>query len=287
MDKPRNFNQGIVLLSAFKYALRTLEFIHPYFAMRLAAFFFTKPLSYQLLEREVFVDSNAQKSSVHIKGLEKSVYTYHWTGKGSKIMLMHGWSGRATNFFKIIEKLMDLDYDIYAFDAPAHGKSRGVTTNLPEFILTLEFLLNKWGPFEAILGHSGGAFSSAYVCARHPEIKKLILISSFDKAIDLFKKYFDLIGLGQISQKLMGDYFFLKTKKKITEFSTADSANSIQAKTLVIHDESDMEVELFNALNIDKNLKKGRLIITKGLGHRRILRDDAVIDETLDFLKRN
>jgi alpha-beta hydrolase superfamily lysophospholipase len=284
MVKPRNDHQGIVLPSAFIYSLRLLEFLHPYLAMRLALFFFAKPLKYQFLERETPVFSKAEKSTVHILSLKKSVFCYHWQGKGAKIMLMHGWSGRATNFFKIIEKLMVMDYDIYAFDAPAHGKSRGIITNLPEFILILDTLLNQWGPFEAILGHSGGGFSSAHVCAYHPEIKKLILISPFDKSIDIFENYFHLIGLGEKARGLMLDYFFKITKKKISEFSTSFSACSIQTNTLIIHDEIDREVALYNAVNIYKGLKKGRLIITKGLGHRRILRDDRVVDEIFYFL---
>ncbi|MGB2434584.1 MAG: alpha/beta hydrolase, partial [Flavobacteriaceae bacterium] len=245
MDKPRNDNQGIVLPSAFIYSLRILEFLHPYLGMRLAAFFFARPFRYKLLEREIPVLSQAQKSSVNIKKLGKSVFCYHWEGKGPKIMLMHGWSGRATNFYKIIEALMRLDYDIYAFDAPAHGKSRGLTTNLPEFILTLDSLLSRWGPFEAILGHSGGGFSSSYVCADRPEIKKLILISPFDQSIDLFEKYYELIGLGEKARKLMLDYFFRKTNKNISAFSSSISAQSINAKCMIIHDENDREVELY------------------------------------------
>lgn len=285
MDKPRNDNQGIVLPSAFIYSLRILEFLHPYLGMRLAAFFFARPFRYKLMEREIPVLSQAQKSSVNIKKLGKSVFCYHWEGKGPKIMLMHGWSGRATNFYKIIEALMRLDYDIYAFDAPAHGKSRGLTTNLPEFILTLDSLLSRWGPFEAILGHSGGGFSSSYVCADRPEIKKLILISPFDQSIDLFEKYYELIGLGEKARKLMLDYFFRKTNKNISAFSSSISAQSINAKCMIIHDEYDREVELYNAINIEKNLKKGKLIVTQGLGHRRILRDDSVIDQIVSFLK--
>lgn len=285
MDKPRNDNQGIVLPSAFIYSLRILEFLHPYLGMRLAAFFFARPFRYKLMEREIPVLSQAQKSSVNIKKLGKSVFCYHWEGKGPKIMLMHGWSGRATNFYKIIEALMRLDYDIYAFDAPAHGKSRGLTTNLPEFILTLDSLLSRWGPFEAILGHSGGGFSSSYVCADRPEIKKLILISPFDQSIDLFEKYYELIGLGEKARKLMLDYFFRKTNKNISAFSSSISAQSINAKCMIIHDENDREVELYNAINIEKNLKKGKLIVTQGLGHRRILRDDSVIDQIVSFLK--
>lgn len=285
MDKPRNDNQGIVLPSAFIYSLRILEFIHPYLSMRLAAFFFSKPFRYKLQEREIPVLSKAQKSSFNIKSLGRTICCYHWKGRGTKVMLVHGWSGRATNFYKIIEALIGLNCDVYAFDAPAHGKSRGLITNLPEFTLCLEALLNRWGPFDSILGHSGGGFASAYVCAHRPEIKKLILISPFDRSMDLFEKYFELIGLEKKAQSLMYNYFFRKTNIDVSEFSCSISAQSINAKTLVIHDENDREVELYNSINIDKNLKNGELIVTKGLGHRRILRTESVIDKIVSFLK--
>jgi pimeloyl-ACP methyl ester carboxylesterase len=287
MDKPRNDNQGIVLPPLFIYCLRVLEFLNPYLGMRLAAFFFSKPFRYQLPEREIPLLSEAQKSLVFIKNLTKSVYCYHWRGSGPKIMLMHGWSGRATNFYKIIERLMLSNYDIYAFDAPAHGKSPGLTTNLQELIIAQETLIKEWGPFEAVLGHSGGGITSCDVCVRNPKIKKLILISPFDKSIDVFEKYFNLIQLRDKARKLMIAYFFKKTHKKIKEFSSAILAQHIQAKTLVIHDQDDKEVEVFNAVNIDKNLKNSRLMITQGLGHRRILRDSIVIDEIVKFLDSN
>ena len=285
MDKPRNDNQGIVLPSAFIYSLRILEFIHPYLSMRLAAFFFSKPFRYKLQEREIPVLSKAQKSSFNIKSLGRTICCYHWKGRGTKVMLVHGWSGRATNFYKIIEALIGLNCDVYAFDAPAHGKSRGLTTNLPEFTLCLEALLNRWGPFDSILGHSGGGFASAYVCAHRPEIKKLILISPFDRSMDLFEKYFELKKKKKKAQSLMYNYFFRKTNIDVSEFSSSISALSINAKTLVIHDENDREVELYNSINIDKNLKNGELIVTKGLGHRRILRTESVIDKIVSFLK--
>jgi len=285
MERPRNDNQGIILPSTFIYLLRILEFMHPYLGMRLAAFFFARPYRYKLPTREIPVMTKAQKSTVHIKKLGKNVFCYHWNGKGPKILLMHGWSGRATNFYLIIDALIRLDFDIYAFDAPAHGKSSGLTTNLPEFIVTLDSLLKHWGPFEVILGHSGGAFASSHVCANHPEVQKLILISPFDKAIDIFNKYFELIGLGDRARKLMLDYFHRKTNNKISAFSSSISAQSINANCMIIHDKNDREVELYNSINIENNLKKGKLIITSGLGHRRILRDDIVINDIVNFLK--
>ena len=54
---------------------------------------------------------------------------------------------------------------------------------------------------------------------------------------------------------------------------------------MIVHDKNDKEVELYNSINIENNLKKGKLVVTSGLGHRRILRDNIVIDDILNFLK--
>ena len=250
--------------------------------MRLATFFFARPFGI-LPAREIPIMTKAQNHQFILKSLAKCLLvSLEW--KGPKIMLI--WVERKSYQFLFNHKsLMQLDYDIYAFDAPAHGKSRGLTTNLPEFIVTLDSLLNHWGPFEVILGHSGGAFASSHVCANHPEVQKLILISPFDKAIDIFKKYFELIGLGDRARKLMLDYFHRKTNKKISSFSSSISAQSINANCMIIHDKNDREVELYNSINIENNLKKGKLVITSGLGHRRILRDNIVIDDIVNFLK--
>tara|TARA_A100001015_G_scaffold219688_1_gene247160 strand:+ start:644 stop:1507 length:864 start_codon:yes stop_codon:yes gene_type:complete len=287
MDKPRKDNQGIVLPFPFIFTLRFLEFINSYLGMRLAAFFFAKPFKYKIPQREIPVLSAAKKSSIYINSIDKNVCLYQWSGKGPKIMLLHGWSGRASNFFKIIEELIIEDYDVYAFDAPAHGESSGVTTNLPEFIHSLQNLIDKRGPFEAIVGHSGGGFASIYVVAHNPTIKKLILISPFDKVIDVFEKYFDLIQLGVKARKLMVQYFNHKTGKKIEELSSSILAQSIVGRSLVIHDKNDREVSFSDGVNIDKNLNNSSLFVTKGLGHRRILRDEEVINHLVNFMKIN
>jgi pimeloyl-ACP methyl ester carboxylesterase len=229
--------------------------------------------------------SRAQRSTYLVQKLNKTVWCYHWSGKGPKIVLVHGWSSRATNFYEIIEKLTLSDYDVYAFDAVAHGESKGIITNIPELIKTLEELVQEWGPVEAILGHSGGGFASAYVVAENPQIKKLILISPFNKVTDVFKKYFEMIQLGEKARLLMIGYFTKLTGKKVQELSGELSAQAIRAKTLVIHDRNDKEVQVEDSIDIAKNLKNGQLILTEGLGHRRILRDEMVINKLVNFLK--
>ncbi len=285
MKKKRKYNQGVVVPKALMLLIHFLEFLNPYWGMRLAAFFFSKPFRYKRPKRELPILSRAQRSTYLVQKLNKTVWCYHWSGKGPKIVLVHGWSSRATNFYEIIEKLTLSDYDVYAFDAVAHGESKGIITNIPELIKTLEELVQEWGPVEAILGHSGGGFASAYVVAQNPQIKKLILISPFNKVTDVFKKYFEMIQLGEKARLLMIGYFNKLTGKKVQELSGELSAQAIRAKTLVIHDRNDKEVQVEDSIDIAKNLKNGQLILTEGLGHRRILRDEMVINELVNFLK--
>ena len=285
MKKKRKYNQGVVVPKALMLLIHFLEFLNPYWGMRLAAFFFSKPFRYKRPKRELPIFSRAQRSTYLVQKLNKTVWCYHWSGKGPKIVLVHGWSSRATNFYEIIEKLILLDYNVYAFDAVAHGESKGIITNIPELIKTLEELIQEWGPVEAILGHSGGGFASAYVVAQNPRIKKLILISPFNKVTDVFEKYFEMIQLGEKARLLMLGYFTKLTGKKVQELSGELSAQAIRAKTLVIHDRNDKEVQVEDSIDIAKNLKNGQLILTEGLGHRRILRDEMVINELVNFLK--
>ena len=51
----------------------------------------------------------------------------------------------------------------------------------------------------------------------------------------------------------------------------------------VIHDKQDKDVPVHCASHIHENLPNGKLLITDGLGHRKILGDTQVIKQIVDF----
>ena len=59
----------------------------------------------------------------------------------------------------------------------------------------------------------------------------------------------------------------------------------IKIPFLIIHDENDEDVHFSAAKNINNNLLGSKLIITKKLGHRKILGDKFVIENIISFLK--
>jgi pimeloyl-ACP methyl ester carboxylesterase len=56
-------------------------------------------------------------------------------------------------------------------------------------------------------------------------------------------------------------------------YSASFSAKSVTIPVLIIHDKDDDDVALKAAHNIHKHLKNSTLMITEGLGHRKILGD--------------
>src|SRR5262249_33884953 len=57
------------------------------------------------------------------------------------------------------------------------------------------------------------------------------------------------------------------------------------AALLVVHDRDDREVAFVHAERLVAIWRNATLHATSGLGHRRILRDDAVIAEILEFVR--
>jgi hypothetical protein len=67
-------------------------------------------------------------------------------------------------------------------------------------------------------------------------------------------------------------------------YSSYSVAKDVKIPILIIHDEDDADVPVKAAYNIQKHLSKSNILITKKLGHRKILGDKVVIDKIKTFL---
>ena len=68
------------------------------------------------------------------------------------------------------------------------------------------------------------------------------------------------------------------------EFELPNSVATINAPVLFVHDHDDRETRLSGSIQLAQTWPNARLHQTRGLGHRRILRDPTVIQHTLDFI---
>lgn len=284
----KNSNKPEQSLKIPKLILITGKFLS-FFSSKLttlyAARLFMTPIKYKLPKREMEMDAKSRQETIRIPAIDKEVVVYHFDESPRKILLVHGWSGRGTQLVKIADELLKSGYSTISFDAPAHGKSPGKTTLMPEFIASILELEKQFGPFEAAVGHSLGGMSLLNAMRQGLKINHLVTIGSGDIIKDIMDDFTAKMELSPKISDLMRIYFEKKFGQTMDSFSAYLSAKEIEIPVLIIHDNDDHDVPVKCGIHIQKNLKHGELMITKGLGHRKILGDKIVIDTVVDFIK--
>ncbi len=266
---------------------KILQCIAPPLATKYAIKLFKTPIKFKTPEREKMMAKSSQKEMLFIPELNKKVMVYTYGYSKRKVLLVHGWSGRGTQLFKIADKLLENGFMTISFDAPAHGKSEGKETLMNEFITVSMFLEKKYGTFEYAVGHSLGGMAILNSVKKGLRIKKAIIIGSGDIITDIIGVFVKKIELNQKMVVKMMHTFFKKFGEDIDNYSASIAAKSVKIPTLIIHDTKDSEVPVSCAHNIRQNTEQGELLITNGLGHTRILKDNFVVNSIIEFIKRN
>ena len=286
----KNSSKHTESLKIPKLILQSSKFI-AYFSSKLvtqfAAKLFTSPIKHKIPKRELEMDSKSIQKLIEIPSINKKVVLYQYGKSSKKILLVHGWSGRGTQLFKIADELVKEGYSTISFDAPAHGKSPGRTTIMSEFIETILEIDKQFGPFEAAVGHSLGGMSLLNAVKKGFKINHLAIIGSGDVVQDILDDFVAKLELKPSISSKLREHFEKKYGQEMDSYSGYKSAMEIAIPVLVIHDKNDPEVSVNAGINIHNHLKNGTLYLTEGLGHRKILGNLIVIEKVVQFVKDN
>lgn len=270
----------IIIISA-----KFCAFLSTKLVTKFAAKIFTTPIKHKVPKRELEMDTKSEQKLIYVPTIGKSVVTYLRGEDHPKILLVHGWSGRGTQLFKIADELLANEYSTVSFDAPAHGKSDGSTTIMSEFIASILEIEKQFGPFEIAIGHSLGGMSVLNSIKDGLQVKKAIVIGSGDIVQDILDEFTIKLGLKKEISVQLRDYFENIYQVKMDDFSAYKAAQKIKIPVLVMHDKDDPEVSVKAGIHIYENLENGSLFLTEGLGHRKILGNQNVTKKILDFIK--
>jgi pimeloyl-ACP methyl ester carboxylesterase len=261
-----------------------ISFISPKWTVLLIAKLFTTPIKHTIPKRELEMDTKSTQSLVEMPTINKKVMVYHYGTSPKTILLVHGWSGRGTQLFKIADELLKIGYSTISFDAPSHGKSPGRNTIMSEFVETILEIEKQFGPFEGAVGHSLGGMSLLNAAKKGLLTPRLMLIGSGDIVQDILDNFVEKLKLDPIYGQRLRVHFEKKYKEKMDDYSGYKSAMALTIPVLVIHDKNDDEVLVKAGINIHKNLQHGELFLTEGLGHSKILGNSTVIEKIVHFI---
>jgi len=247
--------------------------------------FCTPVMSSSIKEKDIF--TNAERLEFSLNGiLVKGFRCNH--PQQHKILLLHGFSSSANNFYHYVAPLVEKNYEVLAFDALAHGASGGRTVNAMDYAEMIKKVIGLYGPVQGFVSHSFGgiALSLAMETMQHDAATKIVLIAPATETSSAVDGAFKMLGLkNEQLRKEFDNIIFERSGHETSWFSIRRAMNNIKASVLWIHDENDDITPLDDALKVkEDNHPNVEFMITKGLGHRKIYRDNTVVDAIVKFL---
>ncbi len=119
----------------------------------------------------------------------------------------------------------------------------------------------------------------------HTSENKLVLIAPATETTTAIKSFFRFLQLEDSIKPAFENVIIKKGGKKSEWYSISRAMKNIEAKVQWYHDEEDDTTPLSDVLKVkEKNYTNIDFVITKGLGHRRIYRDNKVAKSIIDFL---
>jgi pimeloyl-ACP methyl ester carboxylesterase len=213
---------------------------------------------------------------------------YRWNAGGEKrLLILHGFESNCKNFDHYIASFIKKGYEVLAFDAPAHGESSGKRIVLPLYIATIEAIHTLYGPINRFMAHSFGGLALAHFLESipHNDTTRAVLIAPATETTTAINNMFSLLQLNGDIRKEFDQLIYAKAGVPPSHYSIPRALAKIKASVLWVHDEEDDVTPLKDVQPVmKKKWPQVHFLITRGLGHRKIYRDNKVMKAIIDFL---
>lgn len=267
---------------ALRAALRATDTVAPDLARRWAQRLFITPPRHGATAAEQAVLAEAEP--FRFRSGELRLQAWRW-GQGPAVLLVHGWGGRGGQLHPFVAPLRAAGFSVLTFDAPGHGRSEGRTASVPRFAEAVRHLAEHEGPFHGLIGHSFGGATTAFALSQGLDAARAVIIAAPESPEIFYRELLTGLGFagarhGAFVRALERDFGV-----RFDEVRTPRLAPRFRTPGLVIHDEGDREVPFVHGQALAGAWPGARFHATSGLGHRRILKDPAVIALAVAFLR--
>ena len=298
-SKSKSLHKPPLILTLMRFIFRYLGALFPRLIGRWAyKLWFQSHRSSIIPKRE----QNWLKTTTRIEAVDVSVdafgvgtlpvMTYYWENSEANkdtplVMLVHGWTGRGSQMGAFAEPLLKAGFRVLAFDNHAHDKTPGNSTHIFIQSAVQREIAEKFGPIYAVVGHSFGGMVTPYSLSKGMKAQKVVCISPPSHFDFLLARFSQSLHLPKGIQNYMVNRFKKEYGDDLVErvSSTNTSKELGHIPALIIHDENDEDVLISESEQLQQAWPNSIMKRTTGLGHRRILYNAQVIENTVTFLK--
>jgi pimeloyl-ACP methyl ester carboxylesterase len=207
---------------------------------------------------------------------------YRYPGTGPTVVLTHGWQGSAASWFRLVPMLLEKGFSVITFDAPGHSGRPSVAT-LPLYTQGLTDIVRLFAPVHALVGHSFGGMASARAARHLPDLKALVLIGTPDQTRTMVDNFARRVAMPEASRGAFEKRLEEACQASLDQEATSVYLQQVRCPVMVMHDHDD-EVISLEAAQALATAAGVSLVASAGLGHRRIIRDQATLTRVVDFL---
>ena len=239
---------------------------------------YKKPLPKNFIEAE----------KLHFTIFGETVQGYRWNKGGNrKVLIAHGFNSSVASFDRYVQPLVNKGYEVLAFDAPAHGRSSGTRINAAVYKDMIMMINEQYGPIKSFMAHSFGGLgiSLALEDIPHDDDYRLVLIAPATESKAAIDFFFSFLKLNEAVRNEFEEMVYQVRQKPISWYSVSRAVKNIHAKIKWYHDEDDDTTPWEDAKKVmEQNYPHIDFVVTRGLGHRKIYRDNKIAESIIDFL---
>ena len=281
------FYQASPGIRLFRIALATFQRLWPALAVRAAYRLFGTPLPPKWVTRGAPWDARYRTEQWPFEDASITVYSQAVAPHGPIALLVHGWGGHARQMLPLAEALAQQGLRPVLIELPAHGRSAGSTSNLPQFARAIEYvaarLLTEGHTIRAVVAHSLAANAAAYTASRGLPMERLVLMAPPASPREYTRLFAHVFGLAESTRYAMQKRFEAREGLLMTQLEPDAVGPRIRIPTLVVHDRGDTINAFADGRAYAHAIRGAQLLATEGLGHRKILKDAEVLGKVAIF----
>ena len=270
-------------LASVRLGFRVFGMLNATSTLRAAGKLFSTPFGYSRARALAAPVGDARLGDILVDGKRIATYTWGDPKRQPYVLFAHGWSSHGTRFLPWVPRLRAEGYAVVAFDQPAHGRSTGEHTNLPDFAETLLAVGKHFGPAALLVGHSLGGAAASVALAHGLQAERVVLIAPAADPEAATERFARMIALPQRLWRALICSFERHVGVAFDDLQAHRNAPCIARPALIVHDVEDREVPWSEGERYARYWADSRLLSTQGLGHNRIAGDAGVIAAALRF----
>ncbi len=261
--------------------LRACDWVAPQVAQRVMHRLYFRPGRLRVKPQERAVLAQGARFELEVDGV--AVVGRQW-GAGRTVWLVHGWGGHLGQLTPLVEPLVARGFRVIGFDWPGHGDSGGAHSSLAHAHRALGQLERFFGAPYAVVAHSFGAAATTLALGHGLAPERVVYLAPVAQLMPYVDRFVDALGLTPRMREGFLSHSERWLSAPFSAFEPLQFVSSLRTPALLLHSRDDREVSIHEAELLASHWPASKLERREGLGHRRILKDEACIAEAVNFL---